>query len=90
MLIHSKTMVMISLEKRKISFIEKYLRIRNTTTLEKLEKILDEEIQQEEFALSEEVAGLIDTGINSLEAGEGLSHQVVISHLKEKYPTLEF
>jgi hypothetical protein len=83
-------MVMISLEKRKISFIEKYLRIRNTTTLEKLEKILDEEIQQEEFALSEEVAGLIDTGLNSLEAGEGLSHQVVISHLKEKYPTLEF
>jgi hypothetical protein len=81
---------MISLEKRKISFIEKYLKIRNTTTLEKLEKILDEEIQHEEFALSEEVLGLIDAGLNSLEAGEGMSHQIVISRLKEKYPTLEF
>ncbi len=83
-------MIMISLEKRKISFIEKYLKIRNTKTLEKLEEILDEEIQHEEFALSEELAGLIDAGLNSLEAGEGLSHKAVITCLKEKYPTLEF
>jgi hypothetical protein len=83
-------MVMISLEKRKISFIERYLRIRNTTTLEKLEKILDEEIQREEFALTKEVTDLIDAGLNSLEAGGGLSHQLVISRLKQKYPTLQF
>jgi len=83
-------MVIISLKKRKISVIEKYLRIRNTKTLEKLEKILDEETQHEEFALSEEIEDLIDVGLNSLEAGVGLSHQVVISRLKQKYPTLEF
>jgi len=81
---------MITLEQRKYKFIEKYIGLNNLKTIEKLENVLNEEVEQNEIFLTDEMKEAIDQGINSLNEGKGMAHHEVISQLKQKYPTLKF
>jgi hypothetical protein len=78
------------LEQRKYNFIEKYIRLKNLKTIEKLEKVIDESINYEENILSDEVKDAINEGLNSLEKGDGIIHKEAISGLRKKYPSLRF
>jgi hypothetical protein len=79
---------MITLEQRKYNFIEKYIRLKNLKTIEKLEQVIDESVNYEENILSDEVKNAINEGLNSLAKGEGIIHEEAISCLTKKYPSL--
>jgi disulfide oxidoreductase YuzD len=86
----SNQIFMITLEQRKYNFIEKYIKLKNLKTLEKLEKIIDDNIIYEEVILNDEMTNAINEGISSLETGKGIFHDEVISEMRKKYPTLKF
>lgn len=79
-----------TLEKRKINFIEKYLRVNNPATIDKLERILDDDLKKEELILSEELEKMLEAGLDSLDSGKGIQHNDLLLRLKSKYPTLQF
>lgn len=81
---------MITLEQRKYKFIEKYLGLNNLKTIEKLEKVLNEDVDPDEIFLTDEMKEAINQGIDSLNEGKGIVHHEVISSMKQKYPTLKF
>ncbi len=81
---------MLTIEQRKYRFIEKYINLKNLTTIEKLEKVLNEEVDLDGFILSDELKSAVDQGIKSLDSGKGIVHHEVISSMKQKYPTLKF
>jgi hypothetical protein len=82
--------LMKTLEKRKINFIEKYLRVNNPATIDKLEKILDDDLKKEELILTEELEKMLEAGLDSLDSGKGIQHNDVLLRLKSKYSTFQF
>jgi len=87
---HHNSPFMKTLEKRKINFIEKYLRVNNPATIDKLEKILEEDLKKEELILNEELEKMLGAGLDSLDSGKGIQHNDLLLRLKSKYQTLQF
>lgn len=68
---------------RKYSFIERFMSITSIDKIERLEKLLNAEIGQEE--MPKELKQVLDIGLAQIEEGKTKSALEVTSRIKKKY-----